>query len=50
MGLDVADGWGFAAVSGSAVGCGYAAGLNSTEGLEFAAVVDHAPCETRYPR
>ena len=37
MGLDVADGWGFAA------------GLNSTEGLEFAAGVEHAPGEAGYP-
>ena len=34
---------------GSAVGCGFAAGLNTTEGLEFAAGVLNAPGEADYP-
>ena len=30
-------------------GWGYAAGLNSTQGLEFAAGVEHAPGKAGYP-
>ena len=37
LGLHVAAGW------------GYAACLNSTEGLEFAAGVEHAPGKAGYP-
>ena len=41
-GLDVAAGW------GSAVGCGFAAGLNTTESLEFAAGVLNVPGKAMY--
>ena len=41
--------WGYAAGRGSAVGCAIATGLNTTEGLEFAAGVLNAPGEAGYP-